>query len=195
MVARQPDSLQLSMEQYRALERGGGGTKHEYVDGQIYAMSGGTRRHALLCGAIYALLAHATGDGPCRAYNSDMHVRLSESVQVYPDASVTCDERDQENDEDDEIAYPRLVVEVLSSHTERVDRGYKLREYQACPSIQEYVLVNSDYQAIEVYRREGPDWIYRRYEPGDEVVLPSIGLRCPVSAVYRLTTLPKDARR
>ena len=71
-------------------------------------MAGGTRRHAVLSGNTYSLLAEAVAGGPCRVYNSEMRVRVSDSVQVYTDASVTSS--DQENDQDDEIAFPRLVV-------------------------------------------------------------------------------------
>ena len=116
-----------------------------------------------------------------------MRVRLSDSVQVYPDVTVTCDERDDENAEDDEIAYPRLVVEVLSPYTERTDRGRKLRDYLSCPSIEEYVLVNSEYQAVEVYRRGGRNWTYHRFESGDEVELAGIGAPIPIAAFYERT--------
>jgi len=180
----------MSLEQYRALERASSDAKHEYFDGYIYLMAGGTRRHATLGGNTYSLLAGAVVGGPCRAYNSDMRVRLSETVEVYPDATVTCDERDGENGEDDEIAFPRLVVEVLSPQTERTDRGRKLRDYQACPTIEEYALVNCDYQAVELYRRGAQTWTYHRYETGDEVELASIGTRFLLVEFYKRTTVP-----
>src|SRR5262249_35607235 len=152
MVADQANPPLMTVEQYRELERASPSAKHEYFDGHVYLMSGGTRRrHSTLGGNTHNLLVEALGDGPRRAYNSDMRVRLAERVQVYPDASVTCDERDQENDEDDEIAFPHLIIEVLSPNTERTDRGRKLRDYQACPSVEEYALVHSEYQAVEVY--------------------------------------------
>jgi Uma2 family endonuclease len=190
MVAEHAAGLPVTVEQYHAIERASTDVKHEYYDGYIYFMAGGTRRHAILGGNTYNLLAEAVAGGPCRVYNSDMRVRLSAAVEVYPDATVTCDERDDENDEDDEIAYPRLVVEVLSPHTERIDRGRKLRDYQSCLTIEEYALVNSDYQAVEVYRRSGRDWTYNRYETGDEVELASIGTHFPVSVFYGRTTVP-----
>jgi Uma2 family endonuclease len=177
------------------MERASTDVKHEYFDGYIYLMAGGSRRHSTLGGNAYSLLREAVADGPCRTYNSDMRVRLSESVQVYPDATVTCDERDDENAEDDEIAYPRLVLEVLSPNTERIDRGRKLRYYQSCPTIEEYALVNSDYQAIEVYRRGTGEWTYRRFEVGDEVELVSIGAQIPIAEYYRQTTVPESPPR
>ena len=182
----------MTVEQYRALERTSVGTKHEYLDGQIYLMSGGTRLHATLGGNAYTLLLSLVGDGPCRVYNSDMRVRLSATVQVYPDLSVTCDERDAENDEDDEIAFPRVVLEVFSPNTERVARGRKLRDYQTCPTIEEYVLVNSDYQGIEIYRRGAGEWTYHRYEAGSTVDLVGVGAGFPIAAMYARTSVPES---
>lgn len=190
MVADRTDLPTMTLEEYRALERTSTDTKHEYFDGQVYAMSGGTRRHSTLGGTFYAVLLQALEDGPCRVFNSDMRVRLSQSVQVYPDATVTCDERDIADDEDDEIAYPKLVVEVLSPGTERVDRGRKLRDYQRCPSVEEYALVNADYRAVEVYRRNGANWTYHRYEGDGMVELASIGARIPLAAIYLRTAVP-----
>jgi Uma2 family endonuclease len=190
MVAEDAGAPRMTVEQYRALERASTDAKHEYYDGYVHLMAGGSRRHSTLGVNTLNALTGAVAGGPCRAYNSDMRVRLSESVEVYPDVTVTCDERDDENAEDDEIAYPRLVVEVLSPHTERIDRGRKLRDYQSCPTIEEYALVNSDYQAVEVYRRGGADWTYRRYEAGDEVELVGIGARLPIAVFYRRTTVP-----
>jgi Uma2 family endonuclease len=179
----------MTLEEYRAFERTAD-RKHEFFAGYVYAMAGGSRRHAALGRRIATLLAEAVGEGPCEVYNSDMRVRLSDQVQVYPDASVTCDERDRENDEEHEIAYPCLVVEVLSRTTERIDRGRKLRDYQACHSIEEFVLINTEYRAVEVYRRSGATWSYDRYEADDVVELTSIGARIPLAVLYARTAVP-----
>ncbi|MDQ2830514.1 MAG: Uma2 family endonuclease [Chloroflexota bacterium] len=188
MVADAPSPV-VTADAYRALERNSS-ERHEFVDGHVYLMAGGTRLHAAVGRNVVALLTAAMGDGPCEVYNSDMRVRLSEAVQVYPDATVTCDERDRVNDEDDEIAHPRLVIEVLSPGTERADRGRKLRDYQTCPTIEEYVLVSTEYQAIEVYRRGATGWTYHRYEAGHDAELTSISARLPFTALYRRTAVP-----
>lgn len=195
MVADRTEHPTMTLDEYRAFERASVDAKHEYFDGQVYAMAGGTRRHSRIGGNIAGALTAAVGDGPCAVYNSDMRVRLSERVQVYPDATVTCDERDIADDEDDEIAYPKLVVEVLSPGTAHVDRGRKLRDYQRCPSVEEYALVNAEYRAVEVYRRGEPDWTYRRYEGDDVVDLLSIGARIPLAAIYRRTAIPASPPR
>ncbi len=179
----------MTVDEYRAMERAST-ERHEFIDGHVYLMAGGTRLHSALGRNVVTLLTEAVGDGPCEVYNSDMRVRLSESVYVYPDATVTCDERDRVTDEEDEIAYPRVVVEVLSAGTERTDRGRKLRDYQACRTVEEYALVSSEYQAVEIYRRSGSSWTYHRYEAGDNAELTSIGARMPLAAVYRRTSVP-----
>lgn len=179
----------VTLDEYRAMERGSA-ERHEFVDGHVYLMSGGTRLHSALGRNVVALLTAAVGDSSCEVYTSDMRVRLSETVQVYPDATVTCDERDRVNDEDDEIAYPRVVVEVLSPGTERADRGRKLRDYQRCRTIEEYALVSSEYQAVEVYRRNKTGWTHHRYEAGEDAELTSISVRLPLAAVYRRTAVP-----
>jgi Uma2 family endonuclease len=190
MVVDRTNLPMMTLDEYRALERASTGAKHEYFDGQVYAMAGGTRRHSRLGRNIVGALTAVVGEGPCEVYISDMRVRLSDSVEVYPDATVTCDERDITDDEDDEIVYPKLVVEVLSPGTEHIDRGRKLHDYQRCPSVEEYALVNADYRAVEVYRRNGPDWTYHRYEGDDVVGLACIDARIPLAAIYHRTAIP-----
>src|SRR5579864_2345216 len=89
----------MSIEEYRAFERASP-MKHEYFHGQVYAMAGGTRRHSSLGRRMATLLAVAIGDSPCEVFNSDMRLCLSESVAVYPDVAVSCDEHDLDNDEE-----------------------------------------------------------------------------------------------
>lgn len=180
----------MSLLAYRAMERASVDAKHEYVGDQIFLLAGGTRRHSILGLHIAAALIDVLGSGPCEVYNSDMRVRLSEAVLVYPDVSVSCGERDRENGEDDEIAHPILAVEVLSRKPERIDRGRQLRDYQACPSLQEYVLISVEYQAVELYRRAGSGWTYHRYEAGETVEFASTGVRIPIEALYRRTQVP-----
>lgn len=191
MVA-EPQSPAMTVDEYRAFERAST-DRHEFFDGYVYAMAGGSRAHSGLGRMIATLLAVALGDeSPCEVYNSDMRVRMSEAVLVYPDVTVTCDERDRINTVDDEISYPRLVVEVLSQSTEHRDRGRKLRDYQTCPSVQEYVLVNVDYRAVEVYRRGAESWTYHRFEGDDIAEFASIEVRIPLARIYARITLPLE---
>lgn len=185
MVA-QPSSQVMSVEQWRAQERTSHDLKHEYIDGHAYAMSGGSRNHARIGSNMVRLLEDAVGAN-CAVYNSDVAVRLSATRYAYPDATVSCDERDQANNET-EITTPRVVVEVLSPSTEGYDRGEKFGYYRACPSIQEYILVSTYTQGVDVFRRTAEGWkTYEHYGSYDTVELQSINARIPVAAIYQRT--------
>jgi Uma2 family endonuclease len=178
-----PRERWTSLEQYLELEHTSLDIKYEYVDGRIYAMSGGSTSHSLIAMNIYALLRPHLRGSPCRVYNSDMKFCLSETVRYYPDVTVSCDPRDTQVVKHD-LAYPRLIIEVLSPSTELRDRTEKLARYQRCPTLQEYVLVSQDRQVVEVYVRDGKKWIYQRFESGEEMELASIDFRCPIAAFY-----------
>lgn len=172
----------ISVEEYFELEENNPDTRYEYLDGYVYMMSGGSANHAAISGNIYAILKNALRGGPCRVYNSDMKVRVSEQRYFHPDVTVSCDSRDRGTTS--VLQSPRLVVEVLSPGTEARDRGRKLQCYLACPSIEEYLLVDSRSMRIEMYRKEQRKWIYEAFEPDDKVELATIGVRFSVVDAY-----------
>jgi Uma2 family endonuclease len=189
MVA-QREPLRITVDEWRELERTSHDIKHEYIDGQAYAMSGGSLAHGRIGSNTVRALedALARAGSSCDVYNSDVAVRLSPRRYTYPDASVTCDERDQSAPDKTEVQAPRVIVEVLSDSTEAYDRGRKFGLYRACPTVQEYVLVATKYQAVEVYRRTTHGWaIYQSYGPGDEIELTSLGVRFPLATLYKNT--------
>ncbi len=102
----------ISVEEYFELEENNPDTRYEYLDGYVYMMSGGSANHAAISGNIYAILKNALRGGPCRVYNSDMKVRVSEQRYFHPDVTVSCDSRDRGTTS--VLQSPRLVVEVLS---------------------------------------------------------------------------------
>jgi Uma2 family endonuclease len=158
--------------------------RHEYIDGEVYAMSGGTINHSEIALNFGSLLKnHLRGSG-CKTLNSDARINiLASSHYVYPDVSVTCDERDKATTQ--YITYPCLVVEVLSSSTEAYDRGNKFKLYRRNPILQEYVLVDAETMAITMFRKSDDDkWRIIDYEPGDMVELTSIKLTFPIEQVY-----------
>jgi Uma2 family endonuclease len=158
--------------------------RHEYIDGEVYAMTGGTINHSQIASNFNRLLGnHLRGSG-CKTLNSDARVNILESSHyVYPDVSVTCDERDKTTTQF--ITYPCLIVEVLSSSTESYDRGNKFKLYRRNSCLQEYVLVDAETMAIELYRKaDGDTWRIIDFEPGDEVELTSINLTFPIERVY-----------
>ena len=150
-------------------------------------MSGGSLTHGSIGSNTVRTLQDAlrTAGKRCYTYNSDVAVRLSPRRYTYPDASVTCDERDRPALDKTEIQTPRVIVEVLSDTTEAYDRGEKFGYYQSCPQVQAYVLIATEYQIIEVYHRISPRWTYDAYGPGDEIELTSLDIRLPLATLYR----------
>ncbi len=178
-----PQPIYTTPEEYLRLDRNSP-VRHEYVDGQAYALAGGTLDLSTICVNLLSLLHQRMQEGPCRVYNSDARVRLSAMRYVYPDLSISCEPR--ERGRTDILTAPRVVFEVLSPSTQEYDRGEKFGYYRECPSLQEYVLVASEQAAIEVYQRqeEGADWTLRAYGPGDAVTLASAPVSFPLDAAY-----------
>jgi Uma2 family endonuclease len=159
--------------------------KHELIDGQVYAMSGGTQNHSMIAvNFLLSIRPHLRGNGKCRVFNSDLKVNiLKTSNYTYPDLSVTCEDRDRESTK--YITYPCLIVEVLSSSTEAYDRGKKFEKYRRNPSLIDYVLVSSEEIAIDIYHKNNAgDWVILSYREGDQVELKSIDLIVPIEQFY-----------
>ena len=192
MVARPSQPHYMTVDEWRELEERSE-VKHEYIDGQIYDMAGGSLAHSFVAVNVLALLNSMFRGRSCRAYNSDAAARLSPTRYTYPDATVTCDERDRPTTKLREIKTPRVIVEVLSDSREAYDRGEKFVYYRECPLVQEYVLVATRYQLVEVYRRTSQGWTeYHVYGPGDEVELTSIDVHLPLAALYEDTDVPES---
>lgn len=182
MVA-QPGRVPMSVEEYLELDRNSFEIRYEYIDGYASMLAGGTADHSTIKQNIASLMRSQLRGSPCRVYDADMKVRLSESRYVFPDVSITCDPRDR--GKIDIVQSPRVIVEALSPSTEAKDRGKKFGYYRACPTIEEYVLVDTQQYGIEVYRREQPPfWKLTPFGPGDTVILASLGISFPLSNVY-----------
>jgi Uma2 family endonuclease len=149
-----------SYAEYLAYERDSG-MKHEYENGEIFAMAGGSRRHNALASRVSAALENARKP-TCIAFQSDQRIRvLATGKATYPDASMVCGpiEGDPADPGGATITNPTLIVEVLSPSTEQEDRGNKWQHYQLIPSLQEYVLVSQSHRRVERYRRlASGDW-------------------------------------
>lgn len=187
MVA-QPNRSYMSVEEYLTLEESSVETHYEYIDGVAYMLAGGRLSHSRIKLNFAVLLSNLLHGSSCHVFDSDAHVRLAEKRYVFPDVTVTCDPRDEGTD--DVIRYPRLIVEVLSPSTEVYDRDQKFAYYRACPTVEEYVLVNTRYQSIEVRRRGKTHfWELAFFGPGDSVELNSIDVSIPIEAIYESVTL------
>lgn len=191
MVANRLERRQMTVDDWRALERTSD-VRHEYIDGVVSAMAGGSEAHARIAVNALGALDVALGAGPCMVYSSDIAARLSESRYTYPDVVVTCGGTGMSSRKNTELEAPRVVFEVLSESTERYDRTRKFGYYRECASLQEYVLVNTEVQLVEVYRRTDDGWgLFRMYGPGEIVELTTISVRIPVTALYRRTDVPE----
>ncbi|NJR31862.1 MAG: Uma2 family endonuclease [Chamaesiphon sp. CSU_1_12] len=159
--------------------------KHEYIGGEVYAMTGGTINHSRIALKFGALLDNFLSGSSCQAANSDCRVNIVESNDfTYPDVSVTCDDRDRSNTK--YITYPCLLVEVLSESTEAYDRGGKFRMYRQNPILQDYVLVSSEKIEVDLYRKtESGSWEIINYQAGDTIDLKSINLTFPIEQIYQ----------
>ncbi len=163
--------------------------KHEYIDGQVYAMSGGSVNHGRIAIRFTALFdAHLDGSN-CIPGNSDIKINIAGTQNyTYPDASVTCDDRDKSTP--NYFTYPCLIVEVLSKSTEAYDRGGKFRLYRHNPALKDYLLVSSTSIEIDLYHKnDAGEWIIINYQAGDIIELKSINLNLAIEQVYRGLTL------
>ncbi|MBD2136202.1 Uma2 family endonuclease [Anabaena sp. FACHB-1237] len=192
MIAAKENFATLTPEEYfiweeQQLE------KHELIDGQIYAMSGGSKNHSLLSARFITLFtSHLEGSG-CDTATSDLRVNIAGTNNyTYPDVSVTCDDRDKTTTE--HITYPCLIVEVLSKTTEAYDRGGKFRMYQNNPVLKDYLLVSSTAMEIDLYHKNDVgQWMIINYGEGDTIELKSINLSFPIEQVYRGLNLTPES--
>ncbi|HLZ58145.1 MAG TPA: Uma2 family endonuclease [Ktedonosporobacter sp.] len=186
-----------SVEEFFALRQSDPAHRYEYIDGHIYMMSGGTPRHAIIGANLNGLLWDLLRGKPCRVYNSDACVQVSEERYVCPDVTVSCDSRDGDEDEEEDemktLHYPSVVMEVLSAGTKAYDRGAKFELYQDVTSIQEYVVIETRLPRVLLYRREQNNlWTIHILHPGEDVELTSIGVKFPVAAIYEKTRFSKE---
>ena len=185
MVA-QPQPPRWSVDDYLEMERGSS-VKHEYLDGRVYAMAGGTRKHNRIAVKLLTLLTTHLRGQPCQVGGPDLKIRIDPRNVIYPDASVTCDPGDLNDEPSSFIMAPCLVAEVLSdASTSGYDRGDKFDLlYSRLESLREYVLVETSGVGVEVRRKgEGGAWIASHFGPGDVVMLDSIKGAFPIDMLY-----------
>lgn len=158
--------------------------RHEYIGGQVYAMSGGSEAHNLLSGNLYAALREHFRGQPCKVFMADMKLRLNiaeDDIFYYPDLLVSCDPSD---DAKYYKTKPIALVEVLSPSTERLDRREKFLSYQRLPSLEEYVLINQESMRVTLFQKQN-HWKPEHLSASDEVLkLPSLKFEQSLAAIY-----------
>ena len=172
--------MHYTVEDYLKQERSAS-YKSEYRDGQIYAMTGASRKHNLVSGNIYRELSLQLKKRPCEAYINDMRVKAVEASSYhYPDVAVVCGTPQFEDTQVDTLLNPTLLIEVLSPSTEAYDRGSKFAHYRKINSLQEYLLVSQEQPSIERYVRRGDVWILSEVT-GIEALMTLESIDCIVS--------------
>jgi len=160
--------------------------RHEYLDGEIYAMAGGSPDHAALAAAVIAVLGSRLPSG-CRVFSSGLRLRIpSTGLSTYPDAAVVCGPTERAPDDRLAVTNPVLLVEVTSPSTEDFDRGEKLRHYKSLPSVREVLIVSHREPRLTVHRRQDDEnWSEETAGPGRSVALVSLQTELAVNEVYR----------
>ena len=166
--------------------------KHEFVEGEVYAMAGTSDDHNRIVTDLVALLSVHLRDSKCEPFVGDIKVQVTKNVVYYPDILVSCEEQP-------ESPYfrnqPILIIEVTSPSTRQIDRREKLLFYLQMPSVQEYVIIDQHKMNVEVHRRQANGgWITYYFNERDEVVeFESVGLSFPLPDIYRRVKLDKNA--
>lgn len=158
--------------------------KHEYLDGEVFAMAGASEAHVTMAGNLFMALRNHLRGGPCSVFISDMKLQVAaDNAFFYPDVFVTCTESDRAHSH--YKAEPSLIVEVLSPSTSAYDRGAKFAAYRKLPSLREYALVDTERHSIDLFRRDDSGhWVLHPYEAGHTVEFASVGLSVPVEQLY-----------
>lgn len=169
--------------------------RHEFVDGRVYAMAGASRRYNEICLDLASSLQNHLRGGPCRTYIEAVKVQIADDIgeaYYYPDVFVAC----EPGDDDSHVVHnPKLIIEVLSESTSRIDRSDKLTNYKRIPTVEEIVLIERDWPEIVVFRRS-EKWrrnLYTRFET--IVRLESIGYAAPLASYYQTNPFPEDVKR
>jgi Uma2 family endonuclease len=160
--------------------------RHEFLDGRIWAMAGGTPAHARMCANVITQLNLGLSSRRCSVYITDLRIRVrATGLATYPDVSVICGHVDLDPDDPKRhtAVNPSLLVEVLSPSTEEYDRGEKLEHYKQIESLQEVVLVHHDERKVVVWRRTGARW--SATEHADGALALALGCELSVAAIYR----------
>jgi len=184
-VSSQPNSF-LTPEQYLEIERKAE-FKSEYLNGEMFAMAGAKRVHNVIVAHAIRELDQRLRSRPCEVYSNDMRVYMpSTGLYAYPDVVAVCGEPRFQDDQEDTLLNPGLIVEVLSPSTEAYDRGRKFQHYKSIESLREYLLIASDHINADLYTRQ-PDsrWLLTSADKlEDSLTLESVGAQLTLADLY-----------
>jgi Uma2 family endonuclease len=186
------EPIQMTETEYLEFERQSE-FKHEYINGEIFAMAGASDEHNLIVASLIIAIGSQLRGSNCKIYPSDMRVKIEATGSyLYPDMLVLCGEKKFAAGSFDTLLNPSLIIEVLSPSTEAYDRGKKFADYRKISSLQEYVLVSQDKASIErCTRRENRKWTFIEFEGLESSLeLSSIGATLDLADVYEQISFP-----
>ena len=160
--------------------------KHEYIDGDIFAMSGGTRKHSRIITNVTTEIGLQLRDTACNIDSSDLRVKINDLRYVYPDLSVVCGDEIFTNENETTLTNPTLIVEVMSPSSEKYDTGMKSTMYRSLPSLKAYLVVDQSQVFVQLYTRQENGWLLQEFDKRDQIIpLPMIKADLPLNEVYR----------
>jgi Uma2 family endonuclease len=183
----------LTIEEYLLFEKAST-EKHEYYQGEVFAMSGAGRTHNWIFTNLFGSLISKLKGGPCRPYGSDMRMHIPENTLfTYPDIAVYCGGPTFTDLEEETAMLPTTILEILSPSTRQYDRGEKFRLYRDIPSLKDYILVDTDALHVEAFKiNTAGFWELHEYKsPDDIVAITSIGVSVSLNEIYEGTKLLK----
>lgn len=184
-MATNPVPRKWTVEEYLAYEQETD-IRHEYIDGEIYAMSGGTKKHAVIGAHCTRVIGNQVLDSDCYVTNSEMRVQISQTKYVYPDFVAVCGQDEFTDDNEVTLINPTVVGEVVSDSSEKYDIGLKSQFYRSLPSLQHYVIIYQHKLLVQVYTRNNDEWRFKEFNKLDAVVsLDAIGVKLPLREIYR----------
>jgi len=166
--------------------------KHEYFNGEIFAMAGASRRHNIIFSNIFRELAYHLKGQPCRPYGRDLRIHIPENTLfTYPDISVICGDIIPSEIDADTALLPTVLLEILSPATKNYDRGGKFRLYRDIPSLKEYALIDSEAIDVEIFRMNPRgNWELEEHRSIEDIwAMPTVGFSLPLKEVYEGTKL------
>ncbi len=181
----------FTMEEYLTMERSSE-QKHEYFNGDIFAMSGASERHNVIFSNLFGELAYKLKGNPCRPFGSDLRIHIPENtLYTYPDISIICRDIVTDQKDDDNVIQPSILIEILSPSTKNYDRGTKFKLYRDIPSLKEYILIDSEAISVEIFHlHENGHWQLDEYKNPDEFLkLFTIEFEITLKEIYQGTKL------
>lgn len=191
-MASNPIRRKWTFEEYVQHEQDTG-IKHEFINGEIYAMTGGTHKHSLIIANAITEIGLQLRGSDCRITSGDLRVQIDEDTYIYPDFLVICGNGDFTDDGEVTLKDPKLVAEVVSESSQKYDTGLKSEYYRSLDSVEYYLIIHQKRMLVQVFSRDGDAWRYKDYKlEQEDIPLKAINVDLPLSEIYRSVNFESD---